>query len=129
MAESKLTSLGQLRKLAERALQDSKTRISEVLELIVPLLESAQHTGIIVTLPAENWSGRAQTVRDESLLADSNYWYFVCADADCFTAANETGVKADNITTDGQVTFHCEVTPTEDLTVYILRLEVEQSNE
>lgn len=66
MAETKLTSLGQLRKLAERALQDSQSRISEVLELIIPLLESAQHTGITVTLPAENWSGRIQTVQDES---------------------------------------------------------------
>lgn len=130
MAENnKLTSLGQLRKLAERALLDSQSRISEVLELMIPLLESAQHTGITVTLPAENWSGRAQTVQDESLLADSKYWYIMCYDADCFVAASETGVKADNITTDGQVTFRCEVTPTEDLTVSILRLEVEQSNE
>ena len=47
MAENnKLTSLGQLRKLAERALLDSQSRISEVLELMIPLLESAQHTGI-----------------------------------------------------------------------------------
>ena len=53
----------------------------------------------------------------------------MCADADCFMAASETGVKADNITTDGQVTFRCEVTPTENLTISILRLEVEQSNE
>lgn len=44
-------------------------------------------------------------------------------------AASETGVKADNITTDGQITFRCEVTPVENLTLYILRLEVEQSNE
>lgn len=53
----------------------------------------------------------------------------VCADADCFMAVSETGVKADNITVNGQVTFHCEVTPTENLTIYILRLEVEQNNE
>lgn len=33
------------------------------------------------------------------------------------------------ITVNGQVTFHCEVTPTENLTIYILRLEVEQNNE
>lgn len=84
---------------------------------------------ITVTLPTENWSGRAQTVQDEFLLADGKYWYIVCADADCFMAASETGVKADNITTDGQVTFRCEVTPTENLTISILRLEVEQSNE
>lgn len=130
MAENnKLTSLGQLRKLAERALLDSQSRISEVLELMIPLLESAQHTGITVTLPAENWNGRAQTVQDKSFLAGEKYWYIVCADADCFMAASETGVKADNITVDGQATFRCEVTPVEDLTIYILRLEVEQSNE
>ena len=39
-------------------------------------------------------------------------------------AASETGVKANNITVDGQITFRCEVTPVEDLTIYILRLEV-----
>lgn len=129
MAEKKLTTMGQLRALAEKGKLDTLTRIDALLEVITPLLESAQHTGITVTLPAENWSGRAQTVQDESLLADSKYWYIVCADADCFMAASETGVKADNITVDGQITFHCEVTPVEDLTLYILRLEVEQNNE
>ena len=128
MAEKKLTTMEQLRALAEKGKLDTLTRIDALLEVITPLLESAQHTGITVTLPAENWSGRAQTVQDESLLADSKYWYIVCADADCFMAASETGVKAD-ITVDGQITFHCEVTPVEDLTLYILRLEVEQNNE
>ena len=129
MAEKKLTTMEQLRALAEKGKLDTLTRIDALLEVITPLLESAQHTGITVTLPAENWSGRAQTVQDESLLADSKYWYIVCADADYFMAASETGVKADNITVDGQITFHCEVTPVEDLTLYILRLEVEQNNE
>ena len=129
MTEKKVTTLGQLQALAEKGKLDTLNRIDKLLEIITPLLESAQHTGITVTLPAENWSGRAQTVQDESLLADGNYWYIVCADADCFMAASETGVKADNITVDGQVTFRCEVTPVEDLTIYILRLEVEQSNE
>ena len=129
MAEKKVTTLGQLQALAEKGKLDTLNRIDKLLEIITPLLESAQHTGITVTLPAENWSGRAQTVQDEFLLADGKYWYIVCADADCFMAASETGVKADNITVDGQVTFHCEVTPVEDLTIYILRLEVEQSNE
>ena len=129
MAEKKITTLEQLRALAEKGKLDTLNRVNEILESVVPLLESAQHTGITVTLPAENWSGRAQTVQDESLLADSKYWYIVCADADCFMAASETGVKADNITVDGQITFRCEVTPVEDLTLYILRLEVEQNNE
>ena len=129
MAEKQLTTIEQLRALAERGKQDTLIRINELLDSMIPLLESAQHTGITVTLPTENWSGRAQTVQDESLLADSKYWYIVCADTDCFMAASETGVKADNITVDGQITFHCEVTPVEDLILYILRLEVEQNNE
>ena len=129
MAEKQLTTIEQLRALAERGKQDTLIRINELLDSMIPLLESAQHAGITVTLPAEKWSGRAQTVQDESLLADGKYWYIVCADADCFMAASETGVKADNITTDGQVTFRCEVTPTENLTISILRLEVEQNNE
>lgn len=129
MAEKKITTMEQLRALAERGKQDTLIRINEVLESIIPLLESAQHSGITVTLPAESWSGRAQTVQDEFFLADGKYWYIVCADADCFMAASETGVKADNITVDGQITFHCEVTPTENLTISILRMEVEESHE
>ena len=129
MAEKKVTTLGQLQALAEKGKLDTLNRIDKLLEIITPLLESAQHTGITVTLPAENWSGRAQTVQDESLLADSKYWYIACADADCFMAASETGVKADNITVDGQITFRCEVTPTENLTISIVRMEVEESHE
>lgn len=129
MAEKKITTMEQLRALAERGKQDTLVRINEVLETIIPLLESAQHSGITITLPAESWSGRAQTVQDEFFLADGKYWYIVCADADCFMAASETGVKADNITVDGQITFRCEVTPTENLTISILRMEVEESHE
>ena len=36
----------------------------------------------------------------------------------------DTGIRADNITTNGEATFHCEITPENDLTVNILRLEV-----
>lgn len=129
MAEKQITTIEQLRALAERGKQDTLIRINELLDSVIPLLEGAQHAGIAVTLPAGKWSGRAQTVQDEFLLADSKYWYIVCADADCFMAASETGVKAGNITKDGEITFRCEVTPVEDLTIYILRLEVERSNE
>lgn len=125
MPGSKFTSLSQLR----TSLLRSQSRLDEALGLIVPLLESGQHPGFTVTLPAANWDGRAQTIQHASLLANSDYWYFVCADADCLAACGETGVKADNITTDDQITFHCEITPEEDLTIHILRLEVESENE
>ena len=38
---------------------------------------------------------------------------------------SDTGIKADNVTKDGEITFRCEVTPDVDLTVNILRLEVD----
>lgn len=129
MADTNITTLSQLRALAEKSLLDSRTRISEVLNLVIPALESAQHPGFTVTLPAGNWDGRAQTIQNAFFLADSNYWYLVCGDADCYTACCETGVKADNITTDGQITFRCEITPEEDLTIHIIRLEVETEDE
>ena len=69
-----------------------------------------------VTLPTANWSNRTQTVKHEYFLANNNHWYVVCGD---------TGVKADNVTTNGEITFHCEMLPEKDLTVNILRLEAE----
>lgn len=64
MAE-KLTTIDQLKKLALRTKADSAARISELAEMIVAGLEDAQ-IGFTVTLPAANWSGRAQTVQHES---------------------------------------------------------------
>jgi len=123
MAENK-TTLNQLKKLAVRARADAVGRIAELAELVAAGLEDVQHIGITVTLPAANWNGRTQVVSDQSLLADSNYWYVVCGDADCLMECNEAGVKADNVTSNGQMTFRCEVTPESDLTVNIIRLEV-----
>lgn len=34
------------------------------------------------------------------------------------------GVSAYNVTTSGQMTFRCDTTPTVDLSVFIIRLEV-----
>ena len=76
------------------------------------------------TLPAANWSGGAQTVAHASLLADSNYIYLVGADAGTRNVYDSYGVSADNVTTSGQMTFRCDTTPTVDLSVFIIRLEV-----
>lgn len=124
MAE-KLATLEQLKKLALRGKADSAFRIAELATLVSAGLEGAKHVAVTVTLPAANWNGRAQTVRHASLLAKPNYWYFVCSDADCFVAYGEAGVVADNISVNGQATFRCETTPGADLTVNILRLEVD----
>ena len=121
MAEKKISTVEQLKLLALRAKADSAARIAALAALVA---DGYGHL-ITVTLPAANWSGRAQTVQHESFLADSNYWYLVCGDADCYMDCSDTGIKADNVVKDGEIMFRCEVTPDIDLTVNILRLEVE----
>ncbi len=125
MAENKTTTLEQIKKMALRGKADSDAQIAELAGLMAAGLEDVQHSGIIVTLPVSKWDNRTQTVNHEYLVADGVYWYLVCGDADCFMECCETGVKADNITVNGQATFRCEVTPTVDLTINIIRLEVE----
>lgn len=103
MAE-KHTTLNQFKKLSLK-LQERLTKG----------LEKVQHIRFTVTLPAANWDGGAQTVSNESLLANGKYCYFVYG---------KIGVDAENITSDGQITFQCEDTPDRDLTVTIIRLEI-----
>jgi len=120
----KRTTLGQLEDLAARAKADSAARVNELTKLVIAGLEDVQHVGFTLTLPAANWSGTVQTVKDASLLADSNYRYLVSGDADCFAAYRDAVVKADNVTVNGQMTFHCETLPTQNLTVNVIRLEI-----
>lgn len=115
MAE-KITTVGQLKRLALRGKADSAAQIAELAALVVAGLEDAQHVGITVTLPAANWSDRTQTIQHESLLADGGYWYF---------AYGGIGVNAADITRDGQVTFQCEDVPDVDLSMNIVRMGIE----
>lgn len=124
MAE-KVSTLAALKQVALRGKTHSDAAISALAALVAQGLEDVQHNGITVTLPAASWSGRAQTITHASLLADSNFYYLVGADADDQTAYSNAGVRANNVTTDGQMTFQCDTAPTVDLTVYILRLEVD----
>lgn len=120
MAEKKISTVEQLKLLALRAKADSAARIAALAALVV---NGYGHL-ITVTLPAANWSGRVQKIEHESLLANSGYCYFVCGDADCFTDCCDTGIRADDVTVDGEITIRCEIMPDIDLTVNILRLEV-----
>lgn len=116
MAE-KHTTLAQMRMVALR----SK---SEMLALLVGALEGVQ-VGMTITLPAESWAGRAQTIQNGFFIADDLHWYIVSPDAGSYSDYAEAGIKADNVTIDGQMTFHCDTVPTSDITVNIIRLEVE----
>jgi len=125
MADSnKPTTLEQLRMLALREKADYGARIIQLTELLINGLEEAKPLGITVSLPVSSWSGREQTVKNDAFLADGNYWYIVCGDGACFTEYSSTGVKADDVIQNGEITFRCEITPDIDLTANIIRLEV-----
>lgn len=125
MAKGKIPTLEQIKTLLLGSKVDSAARIAELAEMIAQSGENWIHSGAIVTLPASGWVERVQTIQNEFFLAKGTCWYFVCGDADNFAAWSEACVTADNITQNGEMTFHCLATPTVDLTVLILRLEVE----
>lgn len=79
---------------------------------------------ITVTLPASGWSNGSQTVQNAALAA-SGYGYIATPSPDSFSAYAASVVRADNIATDGEITFHCEETPAVDLTVSIMKIKVE----
>ena len=76
-----------------------------------------------VTLPASGWSNNAQTISNAKFVA-SGYAYTVSPEGSSFLACNAAIIYVDNVTEAGKMTFHCVETPTEDLTMNILRTEV-----
>ena len=82
---------------------------------------------VALVLSKDAWdeTQKTQTLNSPLLVASSAYRYLVgCATSDS-TAYGNAGIKADDITTTGQITFHCEMPPEVDLTVEIVRLEVQ----
>ena len=84
--------------------------------------KSGKALSFTVTLTAAGWSGSAQTVSSENFAA-SGYAYTVAPASGSFAAYASALIYADDVTTAGEMTFHCGETPTEDLTVNILRTE------
>ena len=76
-----------------------------------------------VTLSTVGWSENTQAVSDSRFLTDG-YAYSVTPDSGSFSAYGEAMIYADNVTTAGQMRFHCSEAPTTDLNVNILRMEV-----
>jgi hypothetical protein len=84
--------------------------------------KSGKALSFTVTLTAAGWSGNAQTVSNSNFAA-SGYAYTVCPAGESFAAYAEAVIYADNVTTAGKMTFHCNEKPTANLTVNILRTE------
>lgn len=75
-----------------------------------------------VMLSVSGWSEGTQTVSNPKFLT-SGYAYTVCPAGGNFTAYAESAIYADDVTTEGQMTFHCNKVPPANLTVNILRIE------
>lgn len=84
--------------------------------------KSGKALSFTVTLTAAGWSGNAQTVSNSKFVT-SGYAYTVCPAGDSFAGYAEAAIYADDVTTAGKMTFHCNEAPTANLTVNILRTE------
>ena len=87
------------------------------------LVDMGKAVSFTVTLTAAGWSGNAQTVSNSKFIT-SGYAYTVRPAGDSFAGYAEAVIYADDVTTAGKMTFHCNEAPTENLTVNILRTEV-----
>ena len=74
-----------------------------------------------VTLTAAGWSDNAQTISNEKFVS-VGYAYTVSPASGSFADYADAMVYADDVTTNGQMVFHCDSTPTADLTVNIVRM-------
>lgn len=75
-------------------------------------------------LLASGWSGGQQTVTSDFILAEG-YDYIVAPEAGSYGVYAGSMIRASDISVDGAITFTAEEVPGEDITVNILRIEVE----
>ena len=85
--------------------------------------KSGKAVSFTVILTAAGWSGNTQNVSNSKFVT-SGYAYTVCPAGDSFAGYAEAVIYADDVTTAGKMTFHCNEAPTVNLTVNILRTEV-----
>lgn len=78
-----------------------------------------------VTLTAAGWSNNTQTISNVNFLS-TGYAYTVAPASGSFENYSYAMVYADDVTTNGQMVFHCGSTPTADLTVNVVRMVTEE---
>ena len=77
-----------------------------------------------VSLTVAGWSNKRQSVQNSKLKA-SGFVYLVNPTFSSFIAYRDASIRAQEITTDGVITFVAEEVPTAALTVTILKMEVQ----
>ena len=74
-----------------------------------------------VNLLSSGWSNGTQTISNANFLA-SGFAFIVTPNSAALSLYGESGCYADDVTTDGQMVFHCETVPTSNMTVNIVRV-------
>lgn len=72
-----------------------------------------------ITLSKNSWANGSQTITDARFKSAGKYGYIVGPGASTRTEYLDCVVQADDVTVDGQITFHCEEAPGTDLTASI----------
>ena len=98
------------------------TKIEDVDGLDTALQKKADKSvDFTVTLSASGWSDNVQTISNEKFVS-AGYAYTVAPASSSFADYADAMVYADDVTTNGQMVFHCDSVPTADLTVNIVRM-------
>lgn len=74
-----------------------------------------------ITLAAADWSSNEQTITN-AYFVTVGYAFIVSPESSSFADYASAVIYADDVTSAGQMTFHCTNTPSTDLTVNIIRV-------
>lgn len=95
---------------------------AELVSIYTTLQKKADKSvAFTVVLTAVGWADNAQTVSNEKFMS-AGYAYTVAPASGSFADYADAMVYADDVTTNGQMVFHCDSAPTANLTVNILRM-------
>lgn len=87
-------------------------------------LNNAKALSFTVTLTVDGWWGVYSQIISNANFVASGYAYTVAPASSSFADYASAQVYADDVTVDGLMTFHCASTPSSNLTVNVLRVEV-----
>ena len=102
---------------------DPQGKAQDIFAYVEGLATSAKAKLFSVTIPASGWSGNAQTVSNDMFKA-AGFGYIYNPDEASYGAYISAMVRCGEVTVDGQVMFYCDDTPTDDITVDFMRIEV-----
>lgn len=75
-----------------------------------------------ISIPVSSWSNNACTISNSNIQSGTEYTYFVGPSDSSYKAYNESSIYADDITTNGSITFHASETPTAAISVDICKM-------